>query len=163
MMWLAFAAISVLSACESTTTTPETTGASAANDAVDARSAAPADQRPGGDGQPAADGAPAVAALTGPAEPEVESDPERLVGMDRGALRDLLGAPAFIRKDAPAQLWRYRHATCSLDLFLYDQQDPSRPRYTVKHYAVRGTADTTVTPDACLKGLLIARMSKPTG
>lgn len=162
-MWLAFAAISALSACESTSTTPETAGTSAAGDAADSRSAAPADQRSGGDGQPAADTGPAVAARTAPAEPAVESDPERLVGMDRGALRDLLGAPAFVRKDAPAQLWRYRHATCSLDLFLYNEQDPSRPRYTVKHYAVRGAADATVTPDACLKDLLIARMPKPTG
>lgn len=104
-----------------------------------------------------------LAARSEPTEPVVNSDPERLLGMDRGALTDLLGNPTFVRKEAPAQLWRYRNDTCLLDLFLYNDDDPYRRRFTVKHYEVRGERGAKAEAEACLKDLLLARMTKPVG
>lgn len=49
--------------------------------------------------------------------------PDRLIGMDRRAITDLLGRPAFRRTDAPAELWRYRSGRCILDLFLYPPEN----------------------------------------
>ena len=112
--------------------------------------------------QPADPGAD-LAARTEPTEPVVDSNPDRLVGMDRGALTDLLGTPAFMRKEAPAQLWRYRNETCLLDLFLYNDDDPYRKRFTVKHYEARAAAGGKVEAKACLKDLLLARVTKPVG
>lgn len=106
---------------------------------------------------------PAIAARP-PPEPEVNADPERLLGMERAALTDLLGAPAFVRNDAPSYLWRYRDKTCLLDLFLYEDGAAAAKQLKVLHYTVRsngGGADLSA--EQCLKRLLLARTEKSSG
>ena len=47
----------------------------------------------------------------------------------------LLGKPSFKRTDGPAEIWQYRVATCTLDLFLYENLDTSERN--VAHYEIR--------------------------
>lgn len=171
--WLAVAAMCALAACETSSTsdvTPDTAPitpepASTPENSGVVLPAAPAGPQSdaGATAQPGAPGASDLAVRTEPAEPVVNSDPEQLLGLDRSGLTDLLGTPAFVRNDAPAQLWRYRNDTCLLDLFLYTDDDPYRKRLAVKHYEVRGADDGKMDADACLKDLLLARMTKPVG
>lgn len=47
----------------------------------------------------------------------------------------LLGEPSFKRSDDPAEIWQYRVATCTLDLFLYENLDTSER--SVAYYEIR--------------------------
>jgi len=89
----------------------------------------------------------------------VNSDPEQLAGLDHGGLTGLLGEPVFLRNDGPAELWRYRHESCVLDLYLYsDRGEPSRgPR--VRHFDVRSpSGKKNISARDCLAALLRARL-----
>lgn len=99
--------------------------------------------------------APAVPAA--PAKKQIEFDPAKLVGMNEAALIELLGTPAFTRRDAPAQLWRYRHASCVLDLYLYSAREAPDGVGRVRHFEARGVADGDITARACVIRLLEAR------
>lgn len=99
-----------------------------------------------------------LAARTEPSPPVIDSDPRRLLKMDSEALADLLGQPAFIRNDAPAQLWRYRHESCVLDVFLYVSPDSPRRRLAVRHVVARNAEHGAVPADQCLREILLARM-----
>lgn len=98
-----------------------------------------------------------------PPEPVVNSDPKQLLGLGQEELTDLLGTPAFLRQDAPAQLWRYRGENCRIDLFLYREEGTDPARYVVRYYAVRSDIEPPPSADDCLKGMLIARLPKQTG
>ena len=65
------------------------------------------------------------------------TEPSRLKGLSVQQVQALLGAPAFKRRDAPAEIWQYRGRRCTLDLFIY-QDGGSRQR--VEHYTVRSPA-----------------------
>ncbi|MCB2100236.1 MAG: hypothetical protein KDE22_05165, partial [Rhodobacterales bacterium] len=66
-------------------------------------------------------------------------------------LRALLGSPDFRRRDNGAELWQYRTATCSFDLFLY----PAAGRgHAVKYVDVRDRGLGAIEPRACLTDLL---------
>ena len=93
-----------------------------------------------------------------PPPPEVDSDPRRLLGLDRARLTALLGAPEFRRSDAPAELWRYRARHCMLDLFLYTREDGAGGPLTVRHYKARTTTNGTIAARRCLEALLRARL-----
>lgn len=121
--------------------------------------------RSDGAAEPASKGdhpAAATAAIP-PPEPEIDSNPNRLLGLDRGAITGLLGTPGFVRSEAPAQLWRYRDERCLLDLFLYGDGDNAENGAVVRHYEVRSIADPAVSPSDCLKALLLARMKGKAG
>ena len=47
----------------------------------------------------------------------------------------LLGEPSFKRFDYPAEIWQYRVAACTLDLFLYENLDTSER--SVAYYEIR--------------------------
>ena len=47
----------------------------------------------------------------------------------------LLGEPSFKRSDDPAEIWQYRVAACTLDLFLYENLDTSEQ--SVAYYEIR--------------------------
>ena len=47
----------------------------------------------------------------------------------------LLGEPSFKRTDGPAEIWQYRVATCTLDMFFYENPDTSER--SVAHYEIR--------------------------
>lgn len=90
--------------------------------------------------------------------PAVNSDPQQLVGLDHAGLTGLLGAPAFLRSDAPAELWQYRHKSCLLDLYLYADQGDSARRSRVRHFEARGVSgEKKISPRDCLAELLRAR------
>ena len=98
-----------------------------------------------------------------PARPPDE-DPNRVMGLDQDGLQRLLGTPAFMRRDAAAQLWRYTGGGCVLDMFLY-RNGASGP-FVVRHLTARtmtGGAPASprtgaeINPRACLGALLRAR------
>jgi hypothetical protein len=66
---------------------------------------------------------PAQAALAGPS-------PAELIGLDERRATELLGPAAAVEERAPATVWHYKGARCSLDLTFYNAQrphaDPSR-------------------------------------
>lgn len=95
-------------------------------------------------------GAPQVAAL--------DTDPKQLVGMDRAGLAGLLGTPGFTRHDAPAELWQYRHKSCTLDLYLYSDTAGPADAPKVRHYDVRDRkGKNSISARKCLSALLKAR------
>ena len=106
---------------------------------------------------------PEVAALPPepppPPEPVIDDDPDRLFGLDRPALSAMLGEPALIRREAPAEIWQYRSATCVFDVFLYDAAGTHR----VEFLEARDSAARKIDARACLNQLLRARMGLPLG
>ena len=94
-----------------------------------------------------------------PSPPVLNSDPERLVGMGHAGLIGLLGAPVFLRNDAPAQLWRYRHESCVLDLYLYSERGKPGIGFRVRHYDVRSRSSAKITARECLAALLKSQLS----
>ena len=103
-------------------------------------------------------GAPApgrTAAPEGAAPPartfsRAELDPERLLNLPGGAVSDILGPPAFVRREAEARVWQYRAPECVLDLYLYDGE--AGPRVT--WYAARTLSLGPVSVAECFAALL---------
>jgi len=62
-------------------------------------------------------------------KPAPALDPKKLVGMDHGELRDLLGKPSLLRGERDAQVWQYGGTSCVLHVFLY--RDGANGRYRV--------------------------------
>ena len=58
---------------------------------------------------------------SGPAKPPRDQLRDYL-GMTAAALRQKMGAPAFVREDGVAELWRYDGSACRAFFFLYDAQ-----------------------------------------
>jgi len=87
--------------------------------------------------------------------------PERLMGLTGDDLKALLGAPRFVRRDRPAEIWQYGTDTCVLDLFLYagDKGGPHR----VSHFEFRGRTVAGVAPADCYRQLLATRPRAPAG
>ncbi len=115
---------------------------------------APAEPPP----EPAPDPAPepveeTVARLAPP--PEIDDDPEQVIGLDRGALEALLGAPGFVREETGAQVWQYRGAGCVLDAVLYS--DGLAEPYRVTYYEIRGDDGTDGAKRRCFRSLLPER------
>lgn len=94
-----------------------------------------------------------------PSAPALNSNPKRLVGMDHAGLIDLLGTPAFLRNDAPAQLWRYRHETCVLNLYLYSERGKPAVGLRVRHYDVRSRSSTKISARDCFAALLKSHLA----
>jgi hypothetical protein len=73
------------------------------------------------------------AALSDPAAPPIERDVDRLIGVSRERLREMLGPSAFTRRDGPAEIWRYATDDCFLTLFLHRGDQPRGASVTVHH------------------------------
>ena len=149
-------ALGLLAACHAAA--PETSG-------MRETGRAPPDPAPATAAPPAQSAAlaprmPEPAAPTAPAP--VDSDPEKLRGMDPVRLTGLLGRPTFLRRDAPAELWQYRHESCVLDLFLYPGTEPGGG-LSVRHFEARSRNRSPTSPRACLGKLLRTRMAKGAG
>lgn len=101
----------------------------------------------------AAGGAMALAALLSgcqAASPRDAPGSAAIVGLDRGAVRKLLGEPGLIRRETPAEVWQYRTAGCVLDVVLYDQASGPRVAYTEARTPAAEPAPT----DNCLSDVL---------
>ena len=77
------------------------------------------------------------------------------MGLGDQGLIALLGSPLFVRKDFQVQLWRYRHSTCTLELYLYAQGKDAP--YRVEHVGARTPDGAPVTTEQCFRELLIER------
>jgi hypothetical protein len=96
---------------------------------------------------PAAVDAPSLAAAP------FASSARALVGIGRDALVARLGPAGFVRRDGPAEVWRYRTAECYFEAFLY-RDDMLGQR--VAHVDARTLAGRPTPVEACF-----AQLGKP--
>ena len=112
--------------------------------------------------EPAAAGAPPP-----PPAPEQESSldisPDSLLGLDRKSVRALLGRPSFIRREKPMELWRYRHGSCALALFLYGETAGGAESFRVHHVESWAPGGAETPPRECLNTLARRARQQPTG
>jgi hypothetical protein len=99
---------------------------------------------------------PPEPAGTGPA-PAVVSPPQakELIGLDQTAATRLFGAATERTEEPPATVWRYKTATCELDLYFY--LDLRSGRMRTLHYTLQGDAADSAGPQNCLREIVAAR------
>ena len=98
-------------------------------------------------------------AVASPPQSAVAPPPQvkELIGLDQPAATHLFGAAVERAEEPPASVWRYKTATCELDLFFY--LDLRTGRMRTLHYTFKGdTADSTARQN-CLRDLAAARGS----
>ena len=81
----------------------------------------------------------------------------RTGGLALAAATRLLGIAAERTEEPPATVWRYKAATCELDLFFY--LDLRSGRMRTLHYTFKGEADDAARRQNCLKELVGTRGS----
>jgi len=86
-------------------------------------------------------------------------NPEEFVGYKPDGLLPILGAPDFVRRDGPAQIWQYREKNCVFDVFLYREGDSAR----VNHVELRERGATNEPAEACFARMRTLRKPKPAG
>jgi hypothetical protein len=74
--------------------------------------------------------------------PKLVKIPKVLIGLTGGEILDIFGPPIFIRKDPPAEFWRYQSESCVLEVFLYTKNDDLRVEYV--NTRPKGGAPTTL-------------------
>jgi hypothetical protein len=89
--------------------------------------------------------------------PPVDDDPDQLMGLNRDGLTAALGAPALIRREAPAEIWQYLAEGCIFDVVLYQRGTD----YAVSYLEARDVAAAVQEPRPCLNQLLRARQAAP--
>jgi hypothetical protein len=99
---------------------------------------------------PAVPSPPDVRAANSPAHQSRE-----LIGLDQPEVTRVLGAAAEQFERPPAMVWRYKNATCELDLFFYLDLHSNRLR--TLHYAVKGDGGDPTRRQDCLESLRVAR------
>ena len=62
-------------------------------------------------------------------EAPLVGEPDGLTGLDPAAVRVAYGAPALIRKDGKAEIWRYDHSDCRAFFFFY----PAGNGFALRH------------------------------
>ncbi|WP_193366717.1 hypothetical protein [Pelagibius marinus] len=91
-------------------------------------------------------------------EPPINDDPGQFMGLDRGGVAALLGDPALIRREEPAEIWQYVTSGCVVDVVLY----AAGQRYAVSYLEARDETSAAVQEvRPCLNKLLRARQSAP--
>jgi len=106
--------------------------------------------------QPVLKAKPAPEVARAAPEPErVYPDPEALRGASARDVVDVIGQPAFIRKDQPAEIWQYRGALCTLDIFLY--QSITGEPYRVNYIETRSQTNGPASNKDCLVSILKER------
>jgi hypothetical protein len=88
---------------------------------------------------------PAQTALAGPA-------PSELIGLDEQRTTALLGPAAAMEARAPATVWHYKGARCSLHLTFYMEMRSGRMR--TLHAEFKGDAATPERRQTCLKAII---------
>ena len=90
---------------------------------------------------------PAPRVALPPAPPKGE--PAGLAGLHSTQLRVALGAPAFVRKDGTAEIWRYDSPSCKAFFFLYPYGDAM----LVRHVETLPRGSVMAADEACLESL----------
>ena len=80
---------------------------------------------------------------------------KELIGLDQPSATRLFGAAVERTEEPPATIWRYKTATCELDLFFY--LDLRSGRMRTLHYTFRGDATDAARRQNCLSELVAAR------
>ena len=78
-----------------------------------------------------------------------------LIGLDQPAATRLLGTATEQFEKPPAAVWRYKNATCELDLFFYLDLRSSQMR--TLHYALKRDGGDRARRRNCLESLHLAR------
>lgn len=108
-----------------------------------------------------------TAVTQAPPEPQPEAVPEigpdSLIGLDRQAVRELLGPPSFVRREKPTELWRYRDGGCALALFLYAEKSGGVETFRVRHVESWAPGGEQTPPRECLNSLARRARLQPTG
>jgi len=78
-----------------------------------------------------------------------------LIGLDQPGATRLLGTAAEQFEKPPATVWRYKNATCELDLFFYLDLRSNQMR--TLYYAVKGDGGDPARKQDCLESLHLAR------
>jgi hypothetical protein len=99
-------------------------------------------------------GSPALA-LGSPAPASPPPDASELIGLDQPAATHLLGEATEQSEAPPATIWRYRSATCELDLFFY--LDLRSGKMRTLHYSFKGETGDPAARQDCLRSLIVAR------
>lgn len=111
---------------------------------------------PDGDSRAGGTGAQSgTAAVSSPRRMEV--DPNRLIGVGRADVQALLGTPALIRREPPAEIWQYQGRACVFDLFLYEEGGTHR----VTYLEARDVSAQRVDARVCLNDVLSAAAASP--
>ena len=83
--------------------------------------------------------------------------PSKLIGLDQPAATHLFGTATEQSEMPPATIWRYRAASCELDLFFY--LDLRSGRMRTLHYRFKGDAADPAQQQICLRSLVVAGRS----
>jgi len=78
-----------------------------------------------------------------------------LIGLDQSAATRLFGPATERSERPPATVWRYKNASCELDLFFY--LDLRSGRMRTLHYSMSGDGGDTAARQGCLKSLFAER------
>jgi hypothetical protein len=96
-----------------------------------------------------------AATSTSPVPPsQIPLQPE-LIGLDQPAATRLLGPATEKSDEPPATVWRYKTATCELDLFFY--LDLRSGRMRTLHYTLKDKGSDTTRRQDCLRSLIASR------
>lgn len=99
----------------------------------------------------------ASAALTPPPLIAVDDNPDQFLDQDGPAVNAALGAPDFIRRDGPAEVWQYTGrkdgANCILDVYLYSDTSKADSQW-VRYVELRGATATRAQRRACFADML---------
>ena len=80
---------------------------------------------------------------------------QELIGLDQSAATRLFGTAVERSEEPPATIWRYKTASCELDLFFY--LDLRSGRMRTLHYAFRGDATDSSRRQNCLRDLAVQK------
>ena len=84
-----------------------------------------------------------------PSKPKITS--AQLLGQGGSWVVAQLGAPAFIRTERTANIWQYKNGACVLNVFLYADDDTTKPR--VLHFDARNAQGANTNREICLSAL----------
>ncbi len=103
---------------------------------------APAAEAPAPTAPAAAPQAASVPAATGA---------RALIGLTREGVTERFGPAGFVRRDGPAEVWRYRATECFLEFFIYRDADGGQ---RVTHVDARNFVGKQASADTCLARLV---------
>ena len=104
--------------------------------------------------------APATASpVEKPAEPNIEDDPEQLLGLAPNGVSERLGPPGFVRRDGRSEIWQYPAEACILDVFLYREGEA----FKVDYVELRGRGAATLSRRDCFIEMLRKQLKSKSG
>jgi len=74
-----------------------------------------------------------------------------LIGLTRENVVERFGPAGFVRRDGPAEVWRYRATECFLEFFIYRDAGGGQ---RVTHVDARNFVGRPASPDTCLARLV---------